>query len=205
MPFANIEQVVARVAVKAALLTCVVFAIAGCSSPLDLDVDRDVKNIDNIVSPTRLTMYYHFGEQGYEAIVTNQELLKTILIDKSAYPCKVTIPQFLFNLTNDPSITATPLYSPFIRTFSFSVSAQPADGFYRNLVNANSWMAGEYIDIASSMQSFNWVADNAGREIRIGFFTVADENLVKGFVQFLLVDPASPRYVQYRALITMEY
>lgn len=184
-------------------LACVVLTLVSCSSPLDLDVDRDIKNIDNIVSPSRLSMYYHFGDQGYEAIVTNEALLKSILIDKSSNPCKITIPQFLFTLSETD--TATPAYTPFIRTFSFSSIAQPADGFFRNAVNKESWIAGDYIDFTSAHQEFNWMADNSGREIRIAYYTVADEKIVKGFVQFLVADPATPRYVTFRALLTMEY
>lgn len=148
-------------------------------------------------------MYYHFGDQGYEAIVTNDELLKSIRIDKSSYPCKVTIPQFLFTLSD--TMQATPSFSPFVRTFSFSNTAQPADGFFRNAVNKDSWLAGDYIDVTSAHQEFKWMADNSGREIRIAYYTIADENIVKGFVQFFVVDPASPRYITYRALLTLEY
>lgn len=66
-------------------------------------------------------------------------------------------------------------------------------------------MAGDYIDVTNARQKFNWMGDNSGREIRIAYYTVADEKIVKGFVQFLLADPASPRTVSFRALLTMEY
>lgn len=193
----------ARTAMQFLLASCLVLTFVSCSSPLELDVDRDVRNIDNIVSPSRLSMYYYFGNQGYEAIVTNEALLKSILIDQSTYPCKITIPQFLFTLS--ATDTATPAFTPFIRTFSFSSIAEPADGFFRNAVNKDSWITGDYIDITNAHQEFNWMADNSRREIRIAYYTVADEKIVKGFIQFLLLDPATPRHVTFRALLTMEY
>lgn len=196
-------------------LACVVLLTASCSSPLDLDVDRTVNTIDHKFSPTRMSLFYYFGNEGYEAIVVDTNLLKTIIIDKSVYSdtyeCTVTIPQFLFTLSDDLNDTlAVRPYSPFVRAFSFSTLAQPADGNYRNSVGNTSWMACEYLDIDNSIKRVNWPANNAGKEIRIGFYTVKGENLVKGFAQIIIInpapaDPTKPEFVAYNALITMEF
>lgn len=190
-------------ALPALTIVCMTLLTAACTSPLELDVDRDIRNLDRIVSPTRLSLFYYFGDQSYEAIVINQELLNSIKIDKSTYPCKVTIPQFLFTLSD--TMQATPGQSPLVRTFSFSCIAQPADGFSRNAVNKDSWMAGDFIDITGAHYEFKWMADNAGKEISIGYYTVPEVSLVKGFVRFLVIDPATLMPVTSRALLTMEY
>ena len=58
-----------------------VVLLHACSSPLDLDVDRTKNYPDGGTHPTRLSLYYYFGDSAYEAIVTDTLLLNNIWIE----------------------------------------------------------------------------------------------------------------------------
>lgn len=195
--YGNVMAVVIAVIVSASLLF-------SCSSPNDLDVPRVTWYSDGAVHPSRLSIYYYYGDSAYEAIVTDPSLLNSIWLEYSTSPCEITIPQLVFALPD--TITATPEYTPLISSFSISTQRQPADGEFRVCSNAESWIAGDYIEQDGRKTSFKWGFDSTLRQIRVAYYMVPGENLLKGSFQFIVADPRYPaRYQTYRALVTIEY
>lgn len=184
-----------------AIVTTIV--MASCTSPTDLDIERTKTYMDGAVHPTRLSFYYYFGDSAYEAIVTDTALLNSVWIERGTTPWTVTIPMLQFDLPD--TIRATQQNTPFPRTICFSTTQQAADGVFRSCQNNNSWISGEYFDLYGNRVDFNWMADNAGRQIRLAYQALPEEQLVKGSMQIVLADPVKPAFATYRALITMEY
>ncbi len=180
-----------------------ILAMSSCTSPLDLDVDRDKAYADGAFHPKRLSFYYHFADSAYEAIVTDTSFLNTIWIEQTEPFFEITIPQFVFELPQ--TIEPTLQHTPFVSTLCFATQKRPADGLYRLCINDNSWMDGAYIDQFGITVPFHWEADDQGRQIRLAYYQLPRERLIKGSIQVALADPAGARYVTYRALITMEY
>ena len=181
--------------------------ISSCTSPLDLEVNRDKAYADGSFHPKRLSFYYHFADSAYEAIVVDTTFLNSIWIDQTEPFFEVTIPEFVFQLPQ--TIEPTLEHTPFVSTLCFASNEQPADGLYRLCINSNSWMEGAYIDQFGIMVPFRWpnpwYADDQGRQIRLAYYQLPRERLIKGSMQIALTDPATARFVTYRALITMEY
>jgi len=178
--------------------------LAACSSPNDLDIPRVERYADGAKHPTRLSIYYYYGDSAYEAIVTDTSLLNSIWLEYSSNPCEVTIPQLVFALPD--TVTASPEFTPFVRSFSISTDRQPADGTFRVCSNAESWIAGDFLEQDGRTTSFKWGFDSTLRQIRVAYYMVPGENLVKGSFQFIVADPRYPsRYQTYRAIVTIEY
>ncbi len=177
--------------------------VASCTSPLDLDVDRDKLYADGTVHPKRLSMYYHFLDSAYEAIVTDTSYLNTIWIEPDPSFWRVTIPQLIFELPQ--SIEPTFEMTPFVNTLSFGTTKVPTDGVYRPCINTESWLEGAYIDPFGLTVPFHWYADDRGRQIRLAYYHLPTENLIKASIQIAITDPSGLRYTTYRALITLEY
>lgn len=174
-----------------------------CSSPLDLDVERTRTYTDGAVHPKRLSFLYYFGDSAYEAIVTDTSLLNTIWIERGVRPYEITIPWFVFNLPD--SVKPTINNSPFVTRLCFSANRVPCDNKYRNYVNKYSWVDGTYFDVDGNAVPFSWYTDYTGRQLRIAWFGIYSERLIKGSLQVLMSDPIAPRYVTYKGHITMEY
>lgn len=188
--------------VTAAILT--IIAMAACTSPTDLDVDRSKTYMDGAVHPHRLSFYYYFGDSAYEAIVTDTAMLNSIWIERGTTPWQVTIPLLQFDLPD--SIHASGTNTPFPTTVCFSTTKQLADGVFRSCTNPDTWVSGEYIDLYGGVVPFTWLTDNAGRQLRIGYYKVDNEDLVKASLQIVLQDPVRPgAYATYRALVTLEF
>jgi len=180
-----------------------IVVMSACTSPLDLDVDRDKSYVDGAFHPKRLSFYYHFADSAYEAIVVDTSFLNTIWIEPSEPFYEITIPEFIFELPR--SIEPTLQHTPFVSRFSFATQQRPADGLYRLCINTNTWMDGAYIDQYGITVPFHWYADDQGRQVRLAYYQLPAERLIKGSAQIAIADPAGARYVTYRALITMEY
>lgn len=175
-----------------------------CKSPLDLDVDRTKVYTDGAVHPQRLSMFYYFGDSAYEAIVTDTAFLNTIWIERNTTPIRLTIPRLEFSLPD--TITGKSDTVPFVRKFCFSTDKAICDGVFAMCVTNNSWVAGEYLTPNNAMWlPFHWPTDDKGRQIRMAFYPVDDERLIKGSFQILVADPNVNRYASNRALMTIEY
>ncbi|HCN04964.1 MAG TPA: hypothetical protein DIS79_05030 [Bacteroidetes bacterium] len=195
--YGNVTAAVVAIVIVTSLL-------ASCSSPNDLDVPRAEWYSDGAVHPSRLSIYYYYGDSAYEAIVTDPSLLSSIWLEYSTYPCEITIPQLVFALPD--TVTATPEFTPFVRSFSISTERQPADGEFRVCSNTESWIAGDFLEQDGQRRSFKWGFDSTLRQIRVAYYMVPGENLIKGSFQFIVADPRYPsRYQTYRALVTIEY
>lgn len=177
--------------------------LAACQSPTDLDVDRSLKYMDGAVHPNRLSFYYYFGDSAYEAIVTDTSMLNTVWIEGRTNNYAVSIPQFIFSLPDTLQTTAS--HTPFVKKLCFSITKKPCDGVFTNCLNANSWLAGEYIGTNNSIVPFQWSTDNISRQLRLAFYKVDGLNMVKGAMQIVIADPMYPRFEIYHALITMEF
>ncbi len=191
------KRLVAVLAMVTALFTY------ACQSPLDLDVDRSKLYTDGALHPMRLSLFYYFGDSAYEAIVTDTAFLNTIWIERSSTPLRITIPRLQFSLPD--TIRSTTSISPFVRTFSMSSDNKPCDGVFTMCSSFNSWVSGEYYSNAGIWVPFQWMADDKGRQIRLAFYEVTGERLIKASIQILVTDPTATRYESYRALMTMEY
>ncbi len=174
-----------------------------CKSPVELDVDRTKAYVDGAVHPTRLSVYYYFGDSAYEAIVTDTAFLNTIWIERSTTPYRLTIPRLEFSLpdTIRPNIDQ----SPFVRTFCFSTDNMICDGVWNLCQSPSSWMAGEYFTVNETWSPYQWAADDQGRQIRIAFYEVEGARIIKGSTQILVSHPYDSGYESYRALLTLEY
>ncbi len=193
---AGVKSVIA-VAILAATMI-----LPSCSSPMDLDVDRTKVYTDGAVHPTRLTLYYYYGDSAYEAIVSDTAFLNTIWIERGTNPYTVTIPGLQFRLPD--TVKGTPVYTPFVREFCFSSASKPCDGAFTMCQSPRSWLSGEYL-ASGKWLPFDWLADTQNRQIRLAYFQIPEENLIKGSIQINVADPTYPRYASYRVLLTMEY
>ena len=190
-----------RIAVMIAVGAVVL--LHACSSPLDLDVDRTKNYPDGGTHPTRLSLYYYFGDSAYEAIVTDTLLLNNIWIERGSTPYRITIPTLEFHLPD--TIKASPQFTPFVRAFAFSSTNVLCDGQFTTCTSPLTWLAGEYLSQQGTWEPFKWSTDTGNRQLRIAFYDVPTERLIKASLQILVGDPALPRYASYRALITLEY
>ncbi len=181
----------------------VVLMLGACSSPLDLDVDRTKHYPDGGTHPTRLSLYYYFGDSAYEAIVTDTTLLHKIWIERGSTPYRITIPRLEFHLPD--TIKASPQFTPFVRSFSFSSNNVLCDGQFTMCTSPFSWLSGEYLTQQGKWEPFQWSTDTGNRQIRVAYYDVPYERLVKASLQILVGDPVLPRYASFRALITLEY
>lgn len=177
--------------------------LGACSSPLDLDVDRTKNYPDGGTHPTRLSLYYYFGDSAYEAIVTDTTLLHKIWIERGSNPYRITIPTLEFHLPD--TIKASPQFTPFVRAFAFSSTDVLCDGQFTMCTSPLTWLAGEYLTQQGTWESFQWSTDTDNRQLRIAYYDVPQERLVKASLQILVGDPVLPRYASFRALITLEY
>lgn len=190
------------------LTTIFIMAVLGlmaysCQSPIELDVHRSKVFTDGSVHPTRLSLYYYFGDSAYEAIVTDTAYLNTIWIERKTTRYQITIPRLEFSLPD--TVVGTAKFSPFVRKFCFSSMKKSCDGLFTMAVSSNSWLSGEYYTRGGSWSPYVWQADTLGRQIRLAYIDIASERLIKASIQILVADPESPTYASYRALITMEY
>ena len=189
-----------------ALLIVGIGLFSACTSPLDLDVERSRTFVDGAKNPTRLSFYYHFGDSAYEALVTDPTFLAKIWIEPQvgSEQLTITVPQFIFQLPIN--VTPTAEHNPLVKTLCFASHQQPTDGVFRSCTNQNSWMEGLYLDERGDPTPFNWMADNTGRQIRLAYYNVPEENLIKGSMQVIVTEPIyGQNYASYRALITLEY
>jgi len=190
---------------RAALFIVVssVLLLYSCSSPLDLDVDRTKHYPDGGTHPTRLSLYYYYGDSAYEAIVTDTTLLNNIWIERGSMPYRITIPTLEFHLPD--TIQASPQFTPFVRAFAFSSTDVLCDGHFTMCTSPLTWLAGEYMNQQGAWEPFKWSTDTDNRQLRIAYYDVPTERLIKASLQILVGDPALPRYASYRSLITLEY
>lgn len=181
----------------------VVLLLGACSSPLDLDVDRTKHYPDGGTHPKRLSLYYYYGDSAYEAIVTDTTLLHKIWIERGSTPYRITVPSLEFHLPD--TIKASPQFTPFVRAFAFSSTAVPCDGQFVMCTSPSTWLAGEYLTQRGTWEPFQWSTDTGNRQLRIAYYDVPSERLLKASLQILVGDPVLPRYASFRALITLEY
>jgi hypothetical protein len=177
--------------------------LQACTSPLDIDVDRTKHYPDGGTHPTRLSLYYYFGDSAYEAIVTDTTLLNNIWIERGVTPYRITIPTLEFHLPD--TIKASAQFTPFVRAFAFSSTNVLCDGQFTMCTSPLSWLAGEYLNPKGAWEPFKWSTDTDNRQLRIAYYDVPTERLVKASLQILVGDPYVQRYSSFRALITLEY
>ncbi len=175
---------------------------SACSSPLDLDVDRSKTYVDGSLHPQRLQLYYYFGDSAYEAIVTDTALLNSIWIETLDSTRAVTLPRLQFSLPD--TIKATAAFTPFVRTFCIAAQSKPCNGVFTMCINPNSWISGDYRSQDGQWYPFHWMSDNRNRQLRLAFYEIPGERLIKGSLQILVADPETSRYETYRALLTIE-
>ena len=190
---------------RLAIISLVVIA-ASCSSPLDLDVDRDKEFADGAINPKRISFFYYFGDDGYEAIINDTALLNTIWLIPREQFYSVTIPKFEFHLP-DTLRPGFP-YNPFVNSLSFSVEDRLADGFLRLCVNTDTWFKGTYEDQFGNPIQYVWPADDWSHQFRLALYQVEGLRTIKGTVQIVLEDPSFPpgaRWRIYNALMTIDY
>jgi hypothetical protein len=185
------------------IIGIVVLMLQACTSPLDIDVDRTKHYPDGGTHPTRLSLYYYFGDSAYEAIVTDTTLLNNIWIERGATPYRITIPTLEFHLPD--TIKASAQFTPFVRAFAFSSTNVLCDGQFTMCTSPLSWLAGEYLNPKGAWEPFKWSTDTDNRQLRIAYYDVPTERLVKASLQILVGDPYVQRYSSFRALITLEY
>jgi hypothetical protein len=185
------------------IIGVVVLMLQACTSPLDIDVDRTKHYPDGGTHPTRLSLYYYFGDSAYEAIVTDTTLLNNIWIERGATPYRITIPTLEFHLPD--TIKASAQFTPFVRAFAFSSTNVLCDGQFTMCTSPLSWLAGEYLNPKGAWEPFKWSTDTDNRQLRIAYYDVPTERLVKASLQILVGDPYVQRYSSFRALITLEY
>ncbi len=173
-----------------------------CSSPLDLSTDRKMNYADKTTNPTRISLLYYYGDSAIEFIYTDPEILKGVLIDTGATPFRVTIPHLQ---TPNTRFTPTKDFTPLVTEFSFGVERQPCDNVISTLVNSDTWFNVKHLTKDYTIKEYLWFADTSGRQFRLGLASVEEKRLVKGRIQISIADPDRPRFVNYNALVTLEY
>jgi hypothetical protein len=185
------------------IIGAVVLMLQACSSPLDLDVDRSKHYPDGATHPTRLSLYYYYGDSAYEAIVTDTTLLNHIWIERGVTQYRITVPTLEFHLPD--TVKASAQFTPFVRSFAFSSTNVLCDGQFTMCTSPLSWIAGEFMNAQGKWEPFKWSTDTDNRQLRIAYYDVPTERLVKASLQILVGDPGVQRYSSFRALITLEY
>jgi len=184
------------------LVMVFLLALTSCSSPLDLDVDREMSYRDDIVHPRRMSLLYYFGDSAYEAIYIDPALLASIEIDTATRPFVVTIPQL-----NTPlfACSASEAFSPIIQGFGFSTIAQPCNERIVDIVNRSTFMNVETLQRDGSRREYLWVVDGVSRRMRLGFVASPENRLIKGRIALSVADPDRPRVLSYYGILTIEY
>lgn len=178
--------------------------LGACSSPLELDVDRSMKYVDDVVSPHRATLFYYFADSAYEAIYSDPRLLSGIRIDTSSTPAKITISQIV-----SPRFAAQP--SPnqpvMVEAFGFGLHDHPTDEVVRDVVNGSTFLNVNLLQSDNvSTRSLLWFIDGATRRLRVGFIHERDKRVVKGRVIINITDPYRNNEVAtYYGLLTLDY
>lgn len=194
------------------MIIALALAFMSCTSPLELDVDRDATFIDGSTHPKRVSVYYHFADSAYEAIIIDPTWLETVWIERAPVPggnadtyrYSISIPQLVFEVPQ--TVRPSKERPVMVHRFSLSCRQQPADGQFRYCINPSSWIQGLIFDErGGDPEPFQWLADERGRQLRLAFFAVPQQRIMKGSIQLALVEPRGQRYSTYRALITMEY
>lgn len=189
---------------KVFVLLGILLFVGSCQSPMDLDVDRKEWYSDGALNPSRLSLYYYFGDSAFEAIVTDTSFLHQIWLERSSTPWQITIPEFNFSLGD--TIHATFDYSPIVRQFSFSTTRQNVDGFYRSCVGGQSWIEGEYFDAMYQRQQFRWYTNNNDKKILLAWFQPDGQQLIKGRMVIRVANPAnSLDTATFNGLFTLEF
>lgn len=200
MVSASISAAFAKAFAAAALVTTVF--VVGCSSPLELDVDRSMAYNDGTVHPTRVSLLYYFGDSAYEAIYIDKSLLESMVIDTSQSPYRITIPQFTTPMF---SCTANWDYTPLVKGFGLSVDAQPCDEVVVDVVNRRTYVNVEMKHMDGRRADYLWFVDGSNKRMRVGFVSSPDNRLIKGRVVINVVDPDRPRVLNYYGVLTLEY
>lgn len=189
----------------------VIAIVAACTSPLELDVDRDKTFIDGTAHPKRVSIYYHFADSAYESMITDPALLESIWIERVQGPSSlgtkdlysVTIPELAFTVSNE--LRPSKERPVMIEAFSFSCEKQPADGEFRFCVNPQSWIRGRYLEEREAQIPFFWLADDRNRHIRAAFSALPEQRMIKGSIILGVTEPRGQRSVTCRARVTLEY
>lgn len=176
--------------------------LTACSSPLDLDVDRDAAFRDNILHPRRMSLFYYFGDSAYEAIYIDPALLESVEIDTTTRPYLITIPQL-----NTPlfSCTASETFSPIVQGFGFTTIRQPCNERIVDIVNRSTFMNVEALHRDGSRKEYLWLVDGTNRRMRLGFVANPENRLIKGRIAISVVDPDRPRVLTYYGILTIDY
>lgn len=182
-----------------------VWMVSGCQSPLDLDVDRDTRFPGPPVHPKQLSiLYYHDVADAYELVVTDTAVLNHIDIALETTPCKLSFQQIIYTLPD--SIPFNPKSIPFVRSFSIAANNLVCDGSENDAVGANTWITYQTLSNSDTSIKTQPTTTGTGNRIKQTFFTVPNQNVVRGTLLISIADPATPLKVMvYRALVTIEY
>jgi hypothetical protein len=187
-----------------AISLVLISALGSCSSPLDLDVDRSVRYIDNVVSPHRAALFYYFADSAYEAIYSDARLLGGIKIDTSVTPARISIVQI-----NSPRFLAVPSFSQpvMVEAFGFGLHDHPADETVRDVVNGSTFLNVNLLQSDNvTTRSYLWFIDGVSRRLRIGFIHQPEKRVVKGRIIINIIDPHRNNAVAtYYGLLTLDY
>lgn len=186
-------------------LFLVLALIAGaCSSPLDLDVDRSIKYVDDVVSPHRATLFYYFADSAYEAIYADPRLLNGIRIDTSVTPARISISQIV---SPRFSAVASAQHPVMVEAFGFGLHDYPADESIRDVINGSTFLNVNLLQSDNvTARSYLWFIDGISRRLRIGFIHQREKRVVKGRVVINVTDPyRSNNVATYYGLLTLDY
>jgi hypothetical protein len=200
MGSASISAVCAKAVAVAALVTSLI--IVGCSTPLDLDVDRSMVYNDGTVHPKRVSLLYYFGDSAYEAIFIDKTLMESIVIDTSSSTYRITIPQMATPMF---SCTANWDYTPLVKGFGFSVDRQECDENVIDVVNRRTYVNVEMKHVDGRRADYLWFVDGSTKRMRVGFVASPENHLIKGRLIIHVVDPDRPRVLSYYGILTVEY
>lgn len=200
MVSASISAAFVKAFAVAALVTTVF--VVGCTSPLELDVDRSMAYNDGTVHPTRMSLLYYFGDSAYEAIFIDKTLMESVVIDTSTTPFRITIPQLSTPMF---SCTANWDFTPLVKGFGLSVDAQACDEIVQDVVNRRTYVNVEMKHMDGRHADYLWFVDGSTKRMRIGFVSSPANRLIKGRVIINVVDPDRPRVLNYYGVLTVEY
>ncbi|CAN5549721.1 hypothetical protein BH10BAC6_BH10BAC6_00160 [soil metagenome] len=184
-------------------LGVLVFSLASCKSPLELDVDRSMRYLSGEVPAKRASLYYYYADSSYEVVFSDTALLNTIVIDTLSEPMYVTIPQIA---TPRFGCIPTSTETPIVNAFSFSINHVMTNDSSSACVNPKTYFYAQHLDKYGATQDYQWFADYTGRRLDIGFIELRKLRTIKGRIVIRVVNPENPtKIMTTNALLTLDY
>lgn len=186
------------------LPTMVAMAVVGCTSALDLDVDRKATFMDRQIHPTSMSLYYYYDTASSEVLFRDTYDLNKVYIDTTTSPITVRFDHFSSPLLPHGPSTE---YPTVVRGFGFSLDAAPCDASQLlDVTNAGTYFYAQYRDLSGVNQDNLWFVDGSTRRFRIKLVEDLEGGFVKCRIYISVDDPVrNGKTWLFNGLLTLDY